>query len=193
MILGHNYGILLTKTNFTICFAGIGCGHLNTVVPIWTSEIADPRLRGAFVAVQFTLALTGSTLVYWMEFGITKTQSLPFAWRFPLGFQIVFLVFIMAAAPFYPESPRHLAKSGRIDEARDILERCRVNPSKEAIDQEMEEIKDAIRLEASASATTYLDHVNCQGCIAYAAQNSTWRWRTGHAEIHWHRLYCNFL
>lgn len=134
---------------------GIGCGHLNTVVPIWTSEIADPRLRGAFVAVQFTLALSGSTLVYWMEYGITKTQSLPFAWRFPLGFQIVFLIFIMAAAPFYLESPRHLAKTGRLDEARDILERCRINPSREAIDQEMEEIKEAIRLEASASATTY--------------------------------------
>jgi MFS family permease len=128
---------------------------LNTVVPIWTSEIADPHLRGAFVAVQFTLALTGSTLVYWMEFGITKTQSLPLAWRFPLGFQIVFLIFIMAAAPFYPESPRHLAKTGHLDEARDILERCRVNPSKQAIDEEMEEIKDAIRLEASASASTY--------------------------------------
>lgn len=41
---------------------GIGCGHLNTVVPVWTSEIADPHLRGAFVAVQFTLALFGSTL-----------------------------------------------------------------------------------------------------------------------------------
>ena len=155
MTFSANYGILHTEANPTVCFTGIGCGHLNTVVPIWTSEIADPRLRGAFVAVQFTLALTGSTLVYWMEYGITKTQSLQFSWRFPLGFQIVFLIFIMAAAPFYPESPRHLAKSGRLDEARDILERCRVNPTKEAIDQEMEEIKDAIRLEASASATTY--------------------------------------
>jgi MFS family permease len=41
---------------------GIGCGHLNTVVPVWTSEIADAGMRGTFVAVQFTLALVGSTL-----------------------------------------------------------------------------------------------------------------------------------
>jgi MFS family permease len=101
---------------------GIGCGHLNTVVPIWTSEIAEPHLRGAFVAVEFTMAICGSTLVYWMEFGATKTQSLAFAWRFPLGFQIVFLLLILAAVPFYPESPRYLAKTGRLDEARDILE-----------------------------------------------------------------------
>ena len=49
-----------------MCFArvigGIGCGHLNTVVPVWTSEIADASMRGTFVAVQFTLALVGSTL-----------------------------------------------------------------------------------------------------------------------------------
>lgn len=41
--------------------SGIGCGHLNTIIPVWTSELADPHLRGAFVAVQFTLAMIGST------------------------------------------------------------------------------------------------------------------------------------
>lgn len=47
---------------FARVIGGVGCGHLNTVVPIWTSELADPHLRGAFVAVEFTLALVGSTL-----------------------------------------------------------------------------------------------------------------------------------
>jgi hypothetical protein len=46
---------------FARIIGGVGCGHLNTVVPIWTSELADPHLRGAFVAVEFTLALVGST------------------------------------------------------------------------------------------------------------------------------------
>lgn len=90
-----------------------------------------------------------------MEFGATKTQSLAFAWRFPLGFQIVFLLLILAAAPFYPEFPRHLAKTGRLDEARDILERCRVNPDIAELDQEMEEIKFAIRREVKSATSTY--------------------------------------
>lgn len=52
----------LTWMMFARIIGGIGCGHLNTVVPIWTSELADPNMRGAFVAVEFTLALTGSTM-----------------------------------------------------------------------------------------------------------------------------------
>lgn len=134
---------------------GIGCGHLNTVVPIWTSELADPHLRGAFVAVEFTLALGGSTMVYWMEYACTKLQSEAFAWRFPVAFQMVFLFFVLAAVPFYPESPRHLAKQGKLDEARDILLRCRVDPDPLKIDYEMEGIKEALRLEATSTAHSY--------------------------------------
>ena len=52
----------ITWMMFARVIGGIGCGHLNTVVPIWTSELADPHLRGAFVAVEFTLAILGSTL-----------------------------------------------------------------------------------------------------------------------------------
>jgi MFS family permease len=52
----------ITWLSFARVISGIGCGHLNTTVPVWTSELADPHLRGAFVAVQFTLAMVGSTM-----------------------------------------------------------------------------------------------------------------------------------
>lgn len=52
----------MTWFAFSRVISGIGCGHLNTMVPVWTSELADPHLRGAFVAVQFTLAMVGSTV-----------------------------------------------------------------------------------------------------------------------------------
>jgi len=142
----------ITWMMFARIIGGIGCGHLNTVVPIWTSELADPHLRGAFVAVEFTLALSGSTMVYWMEYACTKLQTEAFAWRFPVGFQMVFLLLVLAAVPFFPESPRHLAKQGKLTEARDILERCRVDPDAVKIDYEMEGIKEALRLEATSTA-----------------------------------------
>lgn len=90
-----------------------------------------------------------------MEYGCLKTQSAEFAWRFPLGFQIVFLFIILAIVPFYPESPRHLARTGRIDDARAILERCRLDPQPVLIEQELQEIHRAIRLEATSTSRTY--------------------------------------
>ncbi|KAJ5114289.1 low-affinity glucose transporter HXT3 [Penicillium alfredii] len=145
----------MTWLAFARVISAMGCGHLNTTVPVWTSELADPHLRGAFVAVQFTLAMVGSATTYWMEFGCLKTQSVAFAWRFPLGFQIIFPLFILAAAPFYPESPRHLAKTGDLEGARSVLERCRLETNEQAIETEMEEIVSAIRAEPTSTSHSF--------------------------------------
>lgn len=93
--------------------------------------------------------------VYWLEYACVKTQSLSFAWRFPNAFQIVFLIILLVFGPFYPESPRYLAKTGKVDHAKSILQKCRANLDEEKIDNEMEDILDAIRLEASDSNPSF--------------------------------------
>lgn len=90
-----------------------------------------------------------------MEFGCLKTQTLSFAWRFPLGFQVVFLIFILAVAPFYPESPRHLAKIGDLEGARSVLEKCCIKTDDQTIETEMEEIVSAIRAEATSTSHSF--------------------------------------
>lgn len=91
-----------------------------------------------------------------MEYGCMKTQSPSFAWRFPLVFQAFFLLVILLIIPFYPESPRHLAKTGRLDEARAVLERCRLDPTALKIEQEMTEIHNAIVLEATSPCRSFV-------------------------------------
>lgn len=86
-------------------------------------------------------------------------QSAAFAWRFPLALQIVFLFVLLAIIPFYPESPRHLARTGKLDEARAILERCRLDPQPLLIEQELQEIHKAIRLEFKSTSRTYISMI----------------------------------
>lgn len=93
--------------------------------------------------------------VYWIEYGCLQTQSASFAWRFPLGLQIVLLILIVAVVPFYPELPCHLTKTGRVDEARSILEQCRLDPQPFLIEQELQEIHEAIRLESTSTSSSY--------------------------------------
>jgi hypothetical protein len=95
-----------------------------------------------------------------MEYAALKTQSLQFAWRFPQAFQMVFLLFIVLAANFLPETPRYLAKIGRLEEAREILGRCRLRPSEQAIEQELDEIQEAIRIEATSSAHGFISMID---------------------------------
>lgn len=87
--------------------------------------------------------------MYWTEYACLKTQSLAFAWRFPLALQLIFLLFILFATPFYPESPRHLIRLGRVSEAREIMTRTRINTVEAEIERELAEIVAAIRLEAN--------------------------------------------
>ncbi len=94
-----------------------------------------------------------------MEYACLKTQSVVFAWRFPLAFQVVILLIILLAAPFYPETPRHLAQTGCLEDARKVLVRCRLRATPESIDQELEEIKDAIRIEATAATHGFLSMI----------------------------------
>ncbi|EME40821.1 hypothetical protein DOTSEDRAFT_90925 [Dothistroma septosporum NZE10] len=129
-ILGAALQCSAMNSDWMICARavnGIGTGILNAIVPVWATETAEHTSRGQFIAIEFTLNIFGVVVAYWLEFGLSFVDGgrSPIRWRFPIAFQIIPLLFLLAIVWFFPESPRWLVKVGRDEEARYILGRLR--------------------------------------------------------------------
>ncbi|KAJ5965616.1 hypothetical protein N7481_012330 [Penicillium waksmanii] len=119
---------------------GIGTGILNAIVPVWATETAEHTSRGQFIAIEFTLNIFGVVMAYWLEFGLSFIDggNSAFQWRFPIAFQIIFLLILFGVVWFFPESPRWLVNVGREEEARYILQRLRGSSPEDRVRAEAE-------------------------------------------------------
>lgn len=142
---------------------GIGTGILNAVVPVWATETAEHTSRGQFIAIEFTLNIFGVVVAYWLEFGLSFIDNgeTAFRWRFPLAFQIIPLLVLLAVVWFFPESPRYLVKVGRDDEAQYVLRRLRGSTGDDLTRAKMEyeEIRQVINMEARESKQVSYAHM----------------------------------
>ncbi|KAL4922300.1 general substrate transporter [Aspergillus aurantiobrunneus] len=100
--------------------SGIENGINSSTVPVWQTETAPARLKGKLVILQNALLLVGFSMSNWINYCIAFTDG-PVSWRFPLAFQLVFIIMIYTVIPWLPESPRWLITKGRDEEALKIL------------------------------------------------------------------------
>ncbi len=126
VLLGAALQCSAQNTNWMLCarvINGIGTGHLNVTVPVWSAECATYNSRGLFIGIEFTLNIFGVVIAYWLEYGLSfiKKGDTAFRWRFPIGFQLIPLLLLAVLVNFMPESPRWLVKKGRDEEAKVIL------------------------------------------------------------------------
>ena len=99
---------------------GLGNGGNTSTVPMWQSETCPAHKRGKLVMIEGALITGGIMISYWVDLGLSFAPG-SVAWRFPLGFQIVFCLFILAFVLGLPESPRWLILKGRDEEACDVI------------------------------------------------------------------------
>ncbi|WP_290540992.1 sugar porter family MFS transporter [Alistipes sp.] len=140
---------------------GVGIGVVSIVSPMYISEVAVARWRGALVSL-YQLAITvGFLMAYLVNFQILKSAETAVhtsafmqkiwvteLWRGMFGAETLpaFLFFVVIF--FIPESPRWLVLRGAESRARRVLER--IYRSAEAAEGEISSVRSAAALASGA-------------------------------------------
>ena len=128
-------------SNFTIFIAwrilgGVGIGLASGLSPMYISEVAPAQMRGKLVSINQLTIVVGILFAQYLNWFIVRDlpqgatdefiktswfgQS---AWRWMFGLTAVPSVFFLLGMILVPESPRWLAKNGKTDKAKAILEK----------------------------------------------------------------------
>ncbi|MBV0903053.1 sugar porter family MFS transporter [Haloarcula salina] len=115
---------------------GVAIGFASIVGPLYISEIAPPKIRGALTSLNQLMVTTGILLSYFVNFAFADAG----AWRWMLGAGMVPAVVLAVGILKMPESPRWLFEHGRKDEARAVLQRTRQS----GVETELDEISETV-------------------------------------------------
>lgn len=118
-------------------FIGLNCGLNTALVPMYLTEIATVKLRGALGSVSQLGVTVG--LLFSQVLGLKEILGTKELWPFLFGFAFIPTVLQLIMLPFCPESPRYLLLScNRTGDARTALRRLRNSAD---IEDDMEEMR----------------------------------------------------
>ncbi|KAJ6014948.1 Major facilitator superfamily domain general substrate transporter [Penicillium herquei] len=136
--------------------AGYAVGGLVATVPIYLSEISDPRFRGLIGGISGCGISFGTMASNWVGFACGYAPYGPVQWRLPLGIQIPWgIIMFIGLATFMPNSPRQLIRSGKIDEARGEFSRIRRGGQVHEVEEEFLLMQAQIEYEMEREITSY--------------------------------------
>uniref|UniRef100_A0A0D6R2X7 Major facilitator superfamily (MFS) profile domain-containing protein n=1 Tax=Araucaria cunninghamii TaxID=56994 RepID=A0A0D6R2X7_ARACU len=106
---------------------GFGVGFANQSIPIYLSEMAPPKLRGALnIGFQLFNGI-GVLSANLINYGTAKIDG--WGWRLSLGLAGVPAVIMLVGSLFLPDTPNSLIERGNPDKAKAMLERIRGTPN----------------------------------------------------------------
>ncbi len=126
---------------------GLGVGGASVVSPMYIAEIAPAKMRGRLVAItQFNIVL-GILLAFFSNYIIVGLNLGAVEWRWMFGVEAIPATIFFFLLFLNPYSPRWLIANGRIDEARNVIEKC--GADSDNIDEEVKEIQNSLIMESS--------------------------------------------
>lgn len=120
------------------CFLGFGIGFGNQAVPLYLSEMAPAKIRGAVNQLFQLTTCLGILVANFINYGTEKIH--PWGWRLSLGLATVPATLMFVGGLFLPETPNSLVEMGKMEEARRVLEKVRGTKN---VDAEYEDLVEA--------------------------------------------------
>ncbi|KAJ6044111.1 uncharacterized protein N7446_002307 [Penicillium canescens] len=154
-------GIAIQSTPFSLgqliagrVITGLGVGGFTATIPMYVSESSGAGARGRMVLLEGWFAIGGIVLATWLEFGLYYVSDNSVSWRFPIAFQGLFALVVVTCILLLPESPRWLARAGRMDEAAEVLARMEdKSVDSEHVLQELEIIRQSLVMDQNNEST----------------------------------------
>jgi MFS family permease len=125
-------------------------------VPIYLSEISDPRYRGLIGGISGCGISFGTMASNWVGFACSYASYGPVQWRLPLGIQIPWgIIMFIGLATFMPDSPRQLIRTGKIELARSEFTRIRRGFHEHEVQKEFLLMRTQIEYEMEREITSF--------------------------------------
>ncbi|KAJ5143179.1 Major facilitator superfamily domain general substrate transporter [Penicillium bovifimosum] len=136
--------------------AGLAVGGMVGTVPIYLSEISDPRYRGLIGGISGCGISFGTMMSNWVGFACSYAPYGAVQWRLPLAIQIPWgIIMFIGLATFMPNSPRQLIRVGKPDLARNEFARIRRGMVLHEMEEEFGLMKAQIEYEMEREITSY--------------------------------------
>ncbi|PIA35422.1 hypothetical protein AQUCO_03500059v1 [Aquilegia coerulea] len=118
---------------------GVGVGFANQSVPVYLSEMAPAKLRGA-LNMGFQLAITiGILVAQLVNYGTNQIKE-GYGWRISLYGAAVPAFIMIVGALFLPDTPNSLIERGHQEKARKMLQKVRGTDN---VDDEFQDLIEA--------------------------------------------------
>jgi MFS transporter, SP family, galactose:H+ symporter len=114
-------GLARGLVSFSIArlFVGACIGVASLVVPLYISEMAPARIRGALVSLNQLAITVGVGVAYFIDYAFAASQN----WRWMFASAVFPAIVLLIGMIFLPESPRWLARKGFRDRALENFRR----------------------------------------------------------------------